>query len=199
MLGGTFNPVHNAHLMMAEMAKEQFALDKIVFMTSGNPPHKNASTIDPQHRFNMVKLAIEENADFVADDYEVKKETYSYTFETIEYMKQKYPQSELFFIIGSDSLRDMPKWMNGEKLLSMCSFLVFDRKGACEDIDALVENIKAKYGAKVYKGYAPYFDISSSMIRTRLLNGETVRYLIPDAVIEYISSNGLYCKEAGNE
>ncbi len=190
IMGGTFNPVHNAHLLIAQKAQAQYGLDRIVFITSGNPPHKKAMT-DARHRFNMTRLAISDNSSFVDDDFEVKRAEKSYTLYTLEYLKKKYPEDELFFIIGEDSLEDLPKWYKPEKILVLASLLVFPRKSEKSLLNTLDE-IKTYFSGEIFPIDAPVTDISSTEIRKRILNGENVREMLPDKVLEYIEENGLY-------
>lgn len=190
IMGGTFNPVHNAHLLIAQKAQAQYGLDRIVFITSGNPPHKKAMT-DARHRFNMTRLAISDNSSFVDDDFEVKRAEKSYTLYTLEYLKKKYPEDELFFIIGEDSLEDLPKWYKPDKILALASLLVFPRKSEKSLLNTLDE-IKTYFSGEIFPIDAPVTDISSTEIRKRILNGENVREMLPDKVLEYIEENGLY-------
>ncbi|MBQ6558571.1 MAG: nicotinate-nucleotide adenylyltransferase [Clostridia bacterium] len=190
IMGGTFNPIHNAHLLIAEMAREQYSLQRVIFMTGGIPPHKTAIT-GAEDRFNMTRLAIEGNAYFTDDDYEIKKDGKSYTVETLLYLKEKYPKDKLFFIIGEDSLDDIGKWYEPRRILEMATVLVFPRKTA--------GTLKEKIGMarRVFDGEilpidAPVIDISSTDIRGRIGDTKTVKYMLPDKVIEYIKEHNLY-------
>lgn len=189
-MGGTFNPVHNAHLLVAEMAREQYALDKVIFITGGNPPHKNGMT-DALHRFNMTRLAIADNAFFSDDNFEIKKSGKSYTVHTLEYLRERYPSDKLFFITGEDSLVDLPKWYNPAKILEMCTLLVFPRKSR-ESLMRTLKKIKSRYGGEIYPIDAPVIEISSTDIRKRIEEDKTVKYMLPDTVIKYIKENHLY-------
>lgn len=190
IMGGTFNPVHNAHLLIAELAREEFKLDRIIFMTGGNPPHKEGA-ISPQHRFNMTHIAIEGNEHFIDDDFEINRSEKSYTVNTLEYLKEKYPNDELFFIIGEDSLEDLPKWYEPEKILEMCSLLVFPRKSH-ETLLGTLNEMQAKYGDKIFPISAPIIEMSSTDIRNRIGDSKTVKYMVPDKVLDYIKQHNLY-------
>lgn len=190
IMGGTFNPVHNTHLLIAEMAKEEYNLDRIIFITGGNPPHKSG-TADAIHRFNMTHIAIEGNADFIEDAFEINREEKSYTVNTLEYLKGKYPSDELFFIIGEDSLNDLPKWYMPNQILKMCSILVFPRKSH-ETLEISIGEMRVKYGNNIFPILAPVMEISSTYIRERIKSGKTVRYMIPDRVLDYIKEHDLY-------
>ncbi len=190
IMGGTFNPVHNAHLLIAENALEQYKLDRIIFITSGNPPHK-IDFLDAAERFRMTRLAIQSNDKFIDDDFEINRAEKSYTVNTLEYLKAKYPQDELFFIIGEDSLCDLPLWREPERILSMASILAFPRK-SMETLDKTIEIMRGKYGNNIFIIDAPIFEISSTDIRRRIKDKRTVRYMVPDSVIQYIEENGFY-------
>lgn len=190
IMGGTFNPVHNAHLLIAELAREEFNLDRIIFMTGGNPPHKDG-VISPQHRFNMTHIAIEGNERFIDDDFEINRSEKSYTVNTLEYLKEKYPDDELFFIVGEDSLEDLPTWYEPERILEMCSLLVFPRKSR-ETLMGTLNKMTDKFGKRILPISAPVIGLSSTDIRNRIRDGKTVKYMIPDRVIEYIKQHNLY-------
>ena len=190
IMGGTFNPVHNAHLIMARYAKEQYGLDDIIFMTSGNPPHKkNMDMPDAKVRHEMLKAAIENDADFTADDYEVNLSEYSYSVNTLRHLKKLYPDDSIYFIIGGDSLCDFPKWYKPQEILSLCTLLVYPRK---TDTEADINKIKEMYGGDIFLINSPEIEISSTEIRKRLAEGKSVRHMIPDSVLEYIRKNKLY-------
>ena len=190
IMGGTFNPVHNAHLLIAEMAREEYGLDRIIFITGGNPPHKT-SNVSAEHRFNMTHLAIEDNEYFEDDDFEIRRSEKSYTLHTLKYLKDKYPEDELFFIIGEDSLSDLPKWYKPEEILELCSLLVFARKSH-ETFSGTLNEMREKYKANIYPISAPIIEISSTDIRNRIRDTKTVRYMLPDKVLAYIKENHLY-------
>lgn len=190
IMGGTFNPPHNAHLLIAELAREQYALDRVIFIVGGNPPHKK-SEVEAIHRLNMTRLAIEGNEHFTDDDFEVKSDAKSYTVHTLEYLKDKYPSDELFFIIGEDSLADLSKWYMPEKITEMSALLVFPRKSKTTLLGTLKE-MRKKYGKNIFPIDAPVMEISSTEIRQRIRDTKTVRYMLPDKVIGYIEENNLY-------
>lgn len=190
IMGGTFNPVHNAHLIMARYAKEQYGLDDIIFMTSGNPPHKkNMDMPDAKVRHEMLKAAIGKDTDFIADDYEVNLSEYSYSVNTLRHLKKLYPDDSIYFIIGGDSLCDFPKWYKPQEILSLCTLLVYPRR---TDTTASINKVKEMYGGDIFLINSPEIEISSTEIRKRLAEGKSVRHMIPDSVLEYIRKNKLY-------
>ena len=197
MMGGTFNPIHLAHLYIAYEAKEELNLDKIIFMVAGNPPHKKESKIiDSKYRYNMVQKAIEGYEGFEISDYEIKKNGYSYTYETLQYLKKQYDKVEVFFIAGADSLMAIEKWRNTDLVLNNCTFVAFNRgeynKGILEEQKYKLEK---KYDAKIVILNVTDIDISSSMIRERIANGKRVDFFLPEEVKKYISENKLYRRE----
>lgn len=190
IMGGTFSPIHNAHLLIAEMAREEYKLDRIIFMTGGNPPHKEAS-VSSQHRFNMTHIAISGNSAFIDDDFEITRKEKSYTVHTLEYLTEKYPEDDLFFIIGEDSLEDLPKWYEPQRILSMATLLVFPRKSRKTLIETL-DIMRKKFDGNILPIDAPVIELSSTEIRERIHSGKTVRYMLPDGVLDYIKKNNLY-------
>ena len=190
IMGGTFDPIHSAHLLIGEMAREEYNLQRVIFMTGGNPPHKTGAT-PSDVRFDLTRLAISDNPYFAADDYEIKKTEKSYTVHTLEYLKDKYPEDELFFIIGEDSLKDLPMWYKPEEIMKMCTLLVFPRISHSTLADTINE-MRTKYGDNIMPIKAPIMEISSTEIRGRIGKGKTVKYMLPDKVIEYIKENNLY-------
>ena len=195
MMGGTFNPIHLAHLYIAYEAKEELNLDKIIFMVAGNPPHKKESkVIDSKYRYNMVQKAIEGYEGFEISDYEIKKNGYSYTYETLQYLKKQEDNIEVFFIAGADSLMAIEKWSNTDLVLNNCTFVAFNRGEYNKSIlEEQKYKLEKKYDAKIV--ILTDIDISSSMIRERIANGKRVDFFLPEEVKKYISENKLYRRE----
>lgn len=165
IMGGTFNPIHNAHLLIAEMAREEYGLDRVIFITDGNPPHKSAN-VTAKQRFEMTHIAIADNNAFEEDDFEINRSEKSYTVNTLGYLKEKYPNNDLFFIIGEDSLNDFNKWYKPDKILEMCSLLVFPRK-SLKSLTETIKAVKEKMNGRIFPISAPVFRISSTDIRNR--------------------------------
>jgi nicotinate-nucleotide adenylyltransferase len=191
IIGGTFNPIHNAHLLIASLAREEYKLDKVIFMTGGNTPHKETSGADAFQRLDMVTKAVSDNPYFESSAFEIEKEGYSYTVETLSYLHKSYPDALLYFIVGSDSLDYMDKWYECEKIFSMCNVLVFERIGF-SDIDEKIQELESRFDCRIEKIEAPIVEISSSMIRERVKQGKTIKYIVPDCVMDYIKEKGLY-------
>ncbi len=194
IFGGTFNPPHIGHLKLAECALRSLNADKIIFMTAGNPPHKNIRNyLSGDIRFEMVKLLISDNENYIASNFEIKKDGPSYTAHTLSEFKAIYPEYELCFIIGLDSFYDLEKWYKPEVIFEKAVIAVSLRGG----IDsALFEERKfyyeVKYNAKFEFISMPEIDISSSQIRFKIKNGESIKGLTSDAVEKYITDNNLY-------
>lgn len=186
ILGGTFDPPHMGHILLAQNAKEKCELDKIVLLPSANPPHKNADS-PGEHRLNMTRLVARAYS-FDMCDIEYKKESPSYTFETIDELKDIFSGDKLFFIIGSDSMLDFEKWYRWRELLKKCAFIVGVRN---EKERIAVEECAAEkrenYGAEIYVLDSPAHKVSSSDIRM----GENVGE-IPPCVRNYIKEHSLY-------
>lgn len=197
MMGGTFNPIHLAHLYIAYEAKETLNLDKVIFMVAGNPPHKKESpVIDSNYRYDMVKMAIKNYSGFEISDYEIQKQGYSYTYETLKYLKDQEEDVEVFFISGADSLMDIEKWRNTDLVLKNCTFVAFNRGEYNKDILELQKSkLEEKYNAKIILLDVANIDISSSMIRERIAEGRRVDFFLPEGVMKYISENNLYRRE----
>ena len=194
MMGGTFNPIHLAHLYIAYEAKETLNLDKVIFMVAGNPPHKKESpVIDSNYRYDMVKMAIKDYPGFEISDYEIKKQGYSYTYETLKYLKGDEEDIEVFFIAGADSLMDIEKWKNPELVLSNCTFVAFNRgEYTKEALERQKKKLQDKYNSNIILLDISNLDISSSMIRERIIKGKRVDFFMPNKVMEYIEQNNLY-------
>ena len=194
MMGGTFNPIHLAHLYIAYEAKETLNLDKVIFMVAGNPPHKKeSSVIDSNYRYDMVKMAIKDYPGFEISDYEIKKQGYSYTYETLKYLKGDEEEVEVFFIAGADSLMDIEKWKNPELVLSNCTFVAFNRgEYNKETLEVQKKKLQDKYNSNIILLDISNLDISSSMIRERIINGKRVDFFMHEKVMKYIEQNNLY-------
>lgn len=186
ILGGTFNPPHLGHLLMAEQVGKQLELDKVWFMPTAKPPHApGKQTIAAQHRIEMVKLAIQDNPLFVLQPYEVFKGGTNYTVDTMTHFVNKYPEVDFYFIIGGDSVRDLPTWRRIEELSQLVQFVGIRRPGV-EDLESIYPVIWVD---------SPLVDLSSTEIRLRVYLEQSIRYQVPQAVIQYIQEHQLYAME----
>ncbi|MBR5931483.1 MAG: nicotinate-nucleotide adenylyltransferase [Lachnospiraceae bacterium] len=193
ILGGTFSPIHYGHLILAETAYDRFSLDKVLIMPAGDPYFKNLDKIAADsHRENMTRLAIENNPHFEFSDIELKREGNTYTIDTLNELTRLYPDDEFFLIVGSDTLFSIEKWYKPDEIFRMAKLLTSCRNIVKEDLNAQIDHLKAKFGAKIYNLYMPNIDISSTDIRDKVKHGMSIRYYTPDAVIDYIYENKLY-------
>ncbi len=192
IMGGTFNPIHYAHLFIADEVKNIFNLDKIIFMPTGTPPHKNNLNIDAFHRYTMTKLAVADNCKFTVTDIEVLNQDVSYTVDTMKRLKSLHSDIDFYFITGADAILELPHWKNPEVLLSLCKFITVNRPSYGDDLEHKIKEITDRFGGEIFLVNGPELSVSSTQIRQRVKEGKTIRYLVPDEVNEYIIKNKLY-------
>ncbi len=194
IMGGTFNPIHYAHLILAESAYEELKLDKVLFMPSKNPPHKlHENIVSDEHRVQIVKLAIQDNPHFELSCAELKREGITYTADTLEELNKKYPQDEFYFIMGADSLFQIEDWWNPQQIFQLTNIVAAVRDHTTQpEITGQMNHLTGLYQARIHLLCTPNMDISSKMLRQYLKNGKTIRYYVPDPVVHYIRENGLY-------
>lgn len=192
ILGGTFNPIHLAHLYIAYEAKSQLNLDKIIFIPAGSPPHKrDEEVLEASLRYNMVCEAIKNYEDFEISNYEIYKKGYSYTYETLEKFKEN--DTELFFITGADCLMDIEKWKNPQEIFKLARLVVFNRPGYIKkNLIIQKEKIEMKFNTTIEFLDIIDLEISSSMIRDRISEGKRVDFFLPKEVLNYIKENNIY-------
>jgi nicotinate-nucleotide adenylyltransferase len=187
ILGGTFDPIHWGHLILAEQAAEKFQLNKVIFIPCAHPPHKKGKKISPaKKRWDMVKLAIQGNPKFLVSDLEIKRGGYSYTVDTLTQLKKIYPKSELYFLTGSDMLKDIYNWRKPEKIYKLAKLVIAFRPS----FDKI--NRKNKFVLKSLFLEIPAVDISSTQIREKIKNKESIKYLVHPEVERYIKKKRLY-------
>lgn len=196
LMGGTFNPIHYGHLLIAENACEQFELNTVIFMPTGHSPHKDSAQIlDAYERLNMIRLAIADNPHFSCSDYEIQKEGICYTYLTLQAFHQQFLNDDLYFIMGADSLAYFDSWRCPEEISKLCTILGAVRDGLnIEELLPIQKLLQKKYGTNIQFINTPNFSVSSQMIRQRITAGHSIRYLVPDAVRDYISQNCIYAK-----
>lgn len=196
IMGGTFDPIHNGHLMLGKTAYEQFGLHEVWFMPNGNPPHKKQTSIesDAEHRLKMTSIAIENMAGFKVQDYEAKRESVSCSWETMKHFKEVYPEDEFFFIIGADSLFAIETWVHPERLFPNCVLLAAYRDDidTQEEMNRQIDYICKKYHADIRILPSPLMNVSSSELRRRIENGKSITGFVPKKVENYIIEEGLY-------
>ena len=182
ILGGTFDPPHLGHLIIANEVLNAFDLDEIWFMPNQEPPHKKKSNaIKTEDRVNLLKLAIGGHPNFKIERLELERLGPSYTYESMKILKEKHSDKQFYFIIGADMVEYLPKWQNIDELVKIIQFIGVNRPSYCNE---------SHY--PILYAEVPDIAISSSQIRTRLLENKTIRYLVPDSVMNYIKENQLY-------
>ena len=197
ILGGTFDPIHVGHLMTAEAVRDEYNLDKVIFIPAAVPPHKRQQEVTmAKHRYVMTVLATCSNPNFEVSDIELKRPGPSYSIDTVHAFLEEYGEdTDFFFIIGADVIPDMGTWNRIEKLLEICEFVAAQRPGCKPDS----EELRARFGELVAKHIhtleTPEFEVSSTDIRERLRKGHSIRYIVPPEVEEYIYQKGLYRDE----
>ena len=195
-MGGTFDPIHNGHLMLGETAYHQYQLDKVWFMPNGNPPHKKQSNIgtDALTRMEMVKLAIEDKDYFELQDYEVMKESVSPTYQTLAHFKEVYPDDTFYYIIGADSLFSIERWIYPELIFPNCIILAAcrDEVNTSDEMNKKIDYLCDKYNAQIKFLTSQLVDISSSELRSMIKSKESISGHVPKAVEEFIAKEGLY-------
>lgn len=193
VMGGTFDPIHYAHLATAEFIRDKYNLDKIVFIPSGNPPHKSVNITSKYYRYNMVLLATANNENFLVSNIEVKRQSKTYTIDTLRELKQIYPNSKVYFITGADAICDIETWKDVSENFKLATFIAATRPGiSLLRSQEKIESLTKKYDAKIISVYVPSLDISSTYIREQLKERKSIRYLVPENIESYIYQNKLY-------
>ncbi len=195
VIGGSFDPIHFGHLRIAQIALEEHQLKEILFIPSGNPPHKNTKDLSPGiDRLNMVKLAVRDNQNFTVCDYEIYESGITYTILTIKELQKQYPKDTVFaFILGADAFLDMDSWKDLEEFLSMVELIVLSRSYyKTSKVEEKIKYYKEKYPCNIQTIYAKTLNISATSLRKLVKSGKSVRYLVPQEVDKYINTRGLY-------
>jgi nicotinate-nucleotide adenylyltransferase len=187
MFGGTFDPVHVGHLLLAERAREELGLDRILFVPANIPPHKRSGRLiaPPQARIAMLALAIASNPAFEISTHEIDREGVSYTVDTLRHFETLHPLARFTLLIGGDNARDFRTWRQPETIAALARVAVFARPGS-----ELPEELLP--GVGYHRIGSPLLEISSTDIRERAARGRSIRYMVPDAVCDYIERNELY-------
>ncbi len=194
IMGGTFDPIHLGHLATAEAVREIFALDEILFIPAARPPHKLHRTVtDEHHRLQMTILATRSNKFFRVSDMEIKRTGPSYTLDTMNELHATFGRTtELFFIIGADSLADLQKWHEARELVAKCHFIATTRQGVDVDFSAVEKFFGASAIEHIHRVTTPDFEISSTDIREKVRLNRSIKYLVPEVVEDYIAREKLY-------
>lgn len=191
---GTFNPIHNVHLAVANYARTHFDFDNILFIPAYKPPHKNIDDELANHRYTMVKLAIQGSPNFNISNIEYRNDKYSYTYNTIKELYNQYPtiEGKINFIIGTDAFKEIQTWYNANKLKDMLKFIIFPRE---EKVRIERYDYFKDLGYDFVFANMPYINLSSTVLRSRIRNDKPIGTLVPKSVLEYIKEHGLYKNE----
>ena len=204
IFGGTFDPIHYGHLRTAYELQQAVSLDEVRFIPCGDPPHKNVTAANALQRFEMVEIAIRDHDKFIADDREVIREGASYTVDTLESLRSEYPNASLCLILGMDAFLGLPKWYKWQRILELANIIVAHRPGWRKPTDGRLQEILMDQGTafpgelhwhhagRIYIHAVTQLEIASSRIRDLVQAGNNTRFLLPDAVNEYILNSHCY-------
>ncbi|MHB1651025.1 MAG: nicotinate-nucleotide adenylyltransferase [Desulfitobacteriaceae bacterium] len=194
IMGGTFDPIHNGHLVAAETARIEFGLSQVLFIPTGNPPHKLDNKVTAAKlRYKMVEEAIQDNSSFAISRVELDREGPSYTIDTLRQLHRSFPDNELYFITGTDALREIFFWREAGEILRLTHFIAASRPGfeARDFLEQAIEEHPEAVG-RIHLLEVPALAISSTDIRARVSRGQSIRYLLPEVVRQFIVQRGLY-------
>ena len=197
ILGGTFNPPHLAHLVCAQEAHRELGLDRVLFVPASIPPHKPVEA-EPgsHHRLEMCRLAIDGDDRFAVSDLELHREGPSYTVDTLKELSSQSPTNELFLILGGDIAAGLPQWREPERVLELATVAIARRRGTARGtVQRALDQLRGGDRARFFA--MPRIGISSTMVRRRVRAGQPIRYFVPDGVLEYIETHGLYRTAGG--
>jgi len=192
VFAGTFNPIHIAHLILAEFVRAELDSEKILFIPSYIPPHRQTELVEAAHRYNMVKLAIQDNPYFDVSDIEFKLTGKSYTVNTLKRLYDQFPdiKGKINFIIGTDAFLNIESWYQPKELVKLANFIILARNGS-PDAERIIKNIKLK-GIEYTILETPIVEVSASFIRKRIRSGKSIKYLVAEPVRKYIEDYDLY-------
>lgn len=195
ILGGTFDPVHIGHLCMADAVYKYMKLEQVMFIPAYVAPHKVGMDIAPaDDRYAMTKLAIEPYSYFTVSDLELRRSGVSYTVDTLRELHRQYPEKQLYFIIGADSVEQLHTWNSIEEMLQLATFIGAGRPGYEGIMDNVVKNLGEEARQHIMLLNTPEYDVSSTDIRERIREGASLMNLVPKVVEDYIYAHGLYKK-----
>lgn len=191
LMGGTFDPIHNAHLFIAEEARIRMDLEGVLFIPNGVPPHKKQYEVTPaRHRMKMVEIAVRFNSAFWPSRLEIDRAGKSFAVDTLTALKSALTESELYFITGFDAVAEILTWKRHEEVIKLCRFVAVARPGS--ETGSAIDQLPQTYRDRIDILESPHLDISSTEIRERVRQGLPIRYLVPDEVEEYIRRQSLY-------
>lgn len=196
IMGGTFDPVHNGHLALGRQAYEEYGLDQIWFLPAANPPHKQNRPVTAfSDRYAMVRRAIAPYSYFKSSDFETRRDGKSYTAQTLQLLREQYPEHEFYFIIGADSLFQIETWFHPEQVMALSTILVAERSCPAEEnhsVEEQISHLKGQYGSRIFRLHCREMDVSSEQLRHMAADGCDLTGYVPFQVMEYIQERGLY-------
>lgn len=195
IMGGTFDPIHMGHLILGEKTYEQLGLDKVWFMPAGNPPHKKnrQGRASDEQRTEMVRLAIENNPHFELSLIEMNEHGYTYTYRTLENLQKENPDTDYYFIIGADSLYNFETWKEPARICQTCTLVVAVRDHTPVDLlKQEMDRLTEKYNGHFLRLETMNIDVSSQLLREWTREHKSLRYYVPDSVIDYMTENNIY-------
>ena len=194
VMGGSFNPIHMGHLLLAEWVKEECGLDQILFIPAGCPYMKEGTELaSGEDRLQMVLLAIEGIAEFSASSMEIARGGYTYTYETMEQLSMEAPDTEYSFIMGADCLFKMEYWKSPDRILKSCRLIAAARNGAnLDEMKEKAKELENRFGGQITVVAFPEVAVSSTDIRERIKKKKSIRFLVPELVQKYMTDRGLY-------
>lgn len=197
IMGGTFNPIHYGHLLLAESAYEQFSLDTVLIMPNKHPQYRMISSeISEEHRTKMIQLAITSNSHFQLSYEELNRDGATYTVDTLRALTTRHPDNSYYFIMGADSLFHFESWKDTKDICRLCEIIAAPRVGQVSaDLESQIDYLCAKFDARIHLLNSPNLDISSHGIRKKIRNHQTFKYLLPETVEEYIREHRLYLEQ----
>ncbi|MCH5274221.1 MAG: nicotinate-nucleotide adenylyltransferase [Lachnospiraceae bacterium] len=194
IMGGTFNPIHTGHLLLAQEALEEAKLTQVCFLPSGvSYLKKDDHILDAVHRLHLTELAVSDNPNFSVSDMEIKRSGNTYTCDTLKQLNEEQPETDFYFILGADCLFSMETWYHPEEIFSSCKILAAVRDDLkLSDLEEKADELRNRFDAEIFLLHLPRIDISSTDIRERLKAGKSIQYMVPEAVRDYILQNHLY-------
>jgi nicotinate-nucleotide adenylyltransferase len=198
LFGGTFDPIHLGHLIMAEQCRESCALDRVWFVVAGAPPHKLGGRTAVTHRLEMVRIAVAGHPAFAVSEIEASRPGPHYSVETLESVHRDSPDDDLFFLIGADSLADLPSWREPARIAQLATIVVVNRPGIEEADPSNLPDL-GPGSRRLVSVTIPQIGIASTDLRRRLAEGRSIRYLVPRGVEAYIEAQGLYRANTAKE
>ncbi len=198
LFGGSFDPIHYGHLLLAESARDQLNLDRVIFLPLGEPPHHKDIRSLSDDRFNTTVLAIQDYPEFEASRYEIDKKGVSYSVDTLRHYRTLFPNDEVFWIVSSETFNDFPNWRSPAEICRLASLVIARRAGYPEPNFESFTSFCDPKTIEVFKRQVidfPFLEISSTLLRQRVRKGRSIRFLTPNPVVEYINKHRMYTEQ----